>query len=164
MSASYQGLIKAINPVESKLNFLLMAIPICCYFAYVSHDETNAFFASIVAIMPLAFLMGHATEEEEFDNGVNSQAFEGGAPAASNEAPDDMRRKKLQRKVLKQLKRKPQRKKEAPERRGRSPPLPSPEKLPLPKERKRKPLLFNAILKAYLIRSKHGQRNVLTRL
>ena len=42
--------------------------------------------------------MGHATEEE-FDNGVNSQAFEGGgAPAVSNEAPDDMRRKKFQRK------------------------------------------------------------------
>jgi Ca2+:H+ antiporter len=63
MSTSYQGLIKAINPIESKLNFLLLAIPICCYFAYVSHNETNAFFTSMVAIMPLAFLMGHATEE-----------------------------------------------------------------------------------------------------
>jgi len=63
MNESYQGLIKAINPKESKLNFLLLAIPICCYFAYVSKDGTNAFFASMVAIMPLAFLMGHATEE-----------------------------------------------------------------------------------------------------
>ena len=63
MSTSYQGLIKAINPKETKLNILLLAIPICCYFAYISHQETNAFFASLVAIMPLAFLMGHATEE-----------------------------------------------------------------------------------------------------
>ena len=63
MSASYQGLINAINPKESKLNILLLAMPICCYFAYISHQETNAFFASLVAIMPLAFLMGHATEE-----------------------------------------------------------------------------------------------------
>ena len=65
MSETYQGLIKAINPKESKLNFLLLAMPICCYFAYVSKDGTNAFFASMVAIMPLAFLMGHATEEIE---------------------------------------------------------------------------------------------------
>jgi Ca2+:H+ antiporter len=63
MSTSYQGLIKAINPKEAKLNILLLAIPVCCYFAYISHQETNAFFASLVAIMPLAFLMGHATEE-----------------------------------------------------------------------------------------------------
>ena len=63
MSGTYQGLIKAINPKESKLNILLLAMPICCYFAYISHQETNAFFASLVAIMPLAFLMGHATEE-----------------------------------------------------------------------------------------------------
>jgi Ca2+:H+ antiporter len=63
MSTSYQGLIKAINPKETKLNILLLAIPICCYFAYISHQETNAFFASLVAIMPLAFLMGHATED-----------------------------------------------------------------------------------------------------
>jgi Ca2+:H+ antiporter len=63
MSEAYQGLIKAINPKESKLNFLLLAIPVCCYFAYVSKDETSAFFTSMVAIMPLAFLMGHATEE-----------------------------------------------------------------------------------------------------
>ena len=63
MSTSYQGLIRAINPKETKLNILLLAIPVCCYFAYISHQETNAFFASLVAIMPLAFLMGHATEE-----------------------------------------------------------------------------------------------------
>ena len=63
MTESYQGLIKAINPKESKLNFLLLAMPICCYFAYISKDGTSAFFASMVAIMPLAFLMGHATEE-----------------------------------------------------------------------------------------------------
>jgi Ca2+:H+ antiporter len=33
------------------------------YFAYIANDSTAAFFASMVAIMPLAFLMGRATEE-----------------------------------------------------------------------------------------------------
>jgi len=54
---------RAFNPEETKLNLLLLSIPITLYFAYVSDDETIAFFASMVAIMPLAFLMGRATEE-----------------------------------------------------------------------------------------------------
>tara|TARA_B100001113_G_scaffold317612_1_gene285149 strand:+ start:590 stop:1696 length:1107 start_codon:yes stop_codon:yes gene_type:complete len=54
---------KAFDPRETKLNFLLIAVPITCYFAYFSHDKTGAFFSSMVAIMPLAFLMGRATEE-----------------------------------------------------------------------------------------------------
>ena len=40
-----------------------MALPITCYYAYIEHDESMAFFSSLVAIMPLAFLMGRATEE-----------------------------------------------------------------------------------------------------
>ena len=54
---------RAMDPRQSKLNLLLLAIPATFYFAYVSHDQTAAFFASMVAIMPLAFLMGFATEE-----------------------------------------------------------------------------------------------------
>jgi len=54
---------RAMDPRQSKLNLLLLAIPATFYFAYVSHDQTAAFFASMVAIMPLAFLMGLATEE-----------------------------------------------------------------------------------------------------
>ena len=55
--------IRAMDPRQSKLNLLLLAIPITFYFAYVSNDQTAAFFTSMVAIMPLAFLMGHASEE-----------------------------------------------------------------------------------------------------
>ena len=54
---------RAMDPRQSKLNLLLLAIPATFYFAYVSHDQTAAFFASMVAIMPLAFLMGFATED-----------------------------------------------------------------------------------------------------
>ena len=53
----------AFSPAENKLNVLLLAVPITCYFAYIEHNESMAFFASLVAIMPLAFLMGRATEE-----------------------------------------------------------------------------------------------------
>ena len=53
----------AFSPAENKLNVLLLAVPITCYFAYIEHNESMAFFASLVAIMPLAFLMGSATEE-----------------------------------------------------------------------------------------------------
>ncbi|MBP72843.1 MAG: calcium/proton exchanger [Euryarchaeota archaeon] len=55
--------VRAMDPRDSKLNLLLIAIPITVYFAYVAHDESMAFFSSLVAIMPLAFLMGRATEE-----------------------------------------------------------------------------------------------------
>tara|TARA_Y100001970_G_scaffold243388_1_gene308605 strand:- start:16660 stop:17805 length:1146 start_codon:yes stop_codon:yes gene_type:complete len=57
------SVMKAFDPRESKLNLLLVAVPITCYYTYISHDESMAFFASLVAIMPLAFLMGRATEE-----------------------------------------------------------------------------------------------------
>ena len=52
-----------MDPRDSKLNVLLLAIPITFYFAYIAGDESLAFFSSLVAIMPLAFLMGRATEE-----------------------------------------------------------------------------------------------------
>lgn len=55
--------VRAMDPRDSKLNLLLIAIPVTVYFAYVAQDESMAFFSSLVAIMPLAFLMGRATEE-----------------------------------------------------------------------------------------------------
>ena len=57
------GVMKALDPRETKLNILLMAIPLTCYFRYIEHDSTLAFFTSMISIMPLAFLMGRATEE-----------------------------------------------------------------------------------------------------
>ena len=55
--------VQAMNPRDSKLNLLLIALPITLYFSYVAHDESLAFVFSLLAIMPLAFLMGRATEE-----------------------------------------------------------------------------------------------------
>ena len=52
-----------MDPRATKLNILLLALPATCYYAYVEHNESMAFFSSLVAIMPLAFLMGRATEE-----------------------------------------------------------------------------------------------------
>ena len=57
------GLIDAINPIKGKLNFLLIAMPVAIYATYFAHNAALAFIASMVAIMPLAFLMGRATEE-----------------------------------------------------------------------------------------------------
>lgn len=57
------SVLRAFDPRETKLNLLLLAVPLTAYYAYVAHDSTSAFFASMVAIMPLAFLMGRATEE-----------------------------------------------------------------------------------------------------
>ena len=55
--------LKAMDPRETKLNTLLFALPITLYFNYVDQDHSLAFFSSLIAIMPLAFLMGRATEE-----------------------------------------------------------------------------------------------------
>ena len=55
--------VQAMNPRDSKLNLLLIALPITLYFAYIAHNESMSFIFSLLAIMPLAFLMGRATEE-----------------------------------------------------------------------------------------------------
>jgi Ca2+:H+ antiporter len=57
------SILRAFDPRESKLNILLIAIPITIYFNYVKHDANISFLTSMVAIMPLAFVMGKATEE-----------------------------------------------------------------------------------------------------
>ena len=60
---AWNGFFNAIDPRKGKLNTLLLALPIAVYAAYFAHNETLAFVASMIAIMPLAFLMGQATEE-----------------------------------------------------------------------------------------------------
>ena len=55
--------IQAFSPKENKLNLLLFAVPVTLYYSEVVHDPSMAFFCSLIAIMPLAFLMGRATEE-----------------------------------------------------------------------------------------------------
>ena len=55
--------VQAMNPRDSKLNLLLIALPITLYFAYIAHNESMSFVFSLLAIMPLALLMGRATEE-----------------------------------------------------------------------------------------------------
>jgi len=59
----WNGMLDALSPVKVKLNVLLIAIPITLYSEFVLHDPVMTFLASMVAIMPLAFLMGKATEE-----------------------------------------------------------------------------------------------------
>ena len=59
----WSGMLDALSPTKVKLNFLLFAIPVTLYSAYVSHNAVVTFIASMIAIMPLAFIMGKATEE-----------------------------------------------------------------------------------------------------
>ncbi|HIF04797.1 MAG TPA: calcium/proton exchanger [Candidatus Poseidoniales archaeon] len=60
---AWKGLGAALNPRKGKLNLLLLAVPVAIYAEFVAHDPVMAFIASMIAIMPLAFLMGQATEE-----------------------------------------------------------------------------------------------------
>tara|TARA_B110000438_G_scaffold295669_1_gene339051 strand:+ start:2729 stop:3955 length:1227 start_codon:yes stop_codon:yes gene_type:complete len=56
-------MLDAIHPLKVKLNLLLLAIPFTLYAKYVAHDPVLTFVSSMIAIMPLAFLMGQATEQ-----------------------------------------------------------------------------------------------------
>ena len=57
------GVLQSFSPFENKLNWLLIAVPITIYFSWISKDTGMSFIFSMIAIMPLALLMGHATEE-----------------------------------------------------------------------------------------------------
>ena len=57
------GVLQAFSPTENKLNWLLIAVPVTVYFSMIANDTGMSFVFSMVAIMPLALLMGHATEE-----------------------------------------------------------------------------------------------------
>jgi Ca2+:H+ antiporter len=61
-SESFRSLISIFHPGENKLNWLLLLLPVSIYFS-LNHQLTLAFFSSMLAIAPLAFLMGKATEE-----------------------------------------------------------------------------------------------------
>tara|TARA_B100000035_G_scaffold312239_1_gene323285 strand:+ start:226 stop:1386 length:1161 start_codon:yes stop_codon:yes gene_type:complete len=57
-----EHLLASFDPRKNKLNALLLAIPVALYANY-THMGGLAFLFSMIAIMPLAFLMGKATEE-----------------------------------------------------------------------------------------------------
>ena len=57
------GVLQAFSPTENKLNWLLIAVPVTVYFSLIANDTGMSFIFSMIAIMPLALLMGHATEE-----------------------------------------------------------------------------------------------------
>jgi len=63
MMVNLMSIAKSFDPRESKLNILLIAVPLTVYFNYFAHDPNISFITSMIAIMPLAFLMGKATEE-----------------------------------------------------------------------------------------------------
>ena len=54
---SMESVIDAFNPLHNKLNWLLVALPLAVIFNF-QHNLTMAFLFSMIAIMPLAFLMG----------------------------------------------------------------------------------------------------------
>jgi len=58
----YVSWFESLSFRQSKLNLLLIFLPLSVYFEY-QHNLSLAFFCSLIAIMPLAFLMGRATEE-----------------------------------------------------------------------------------------------------
>ena len=62
-SEGWSGLVRALNPRESKLNLMLLFVPLAIYFGLFTDNGPLAFATSMAAIMPLAFLMGRATEE-----------------------------------------------------------------------------------------------------
>ena len=57
------SVLQAFSPKETKLNWLLLSVPIAAWLSLSQADPSTAFVFSMIAIMPLAFLMGHATEE-----------------------------------------------------------------------------------------------------
>ncbi|MDA8749691.1 calcium/proton exchanger [Candidatus Poseidonia alphae] len=60
--AQFKRLVDILNPKNNTLNWLLLALPITLYFNF-QHSLQMAFVFSMIAIAPLAFLMGKATEE-----------------------------------------------------------------------------------------------------
>ena len=66
----HHSVLDAFNPLHNRLNWLLLAVPLTLIFEY-QHDVEMTFLFSMIAIMPLAFLMGHATEEIALRAGEN---------------------------------------------------------------------------------------------
>ena len=57
------AVLQSFSPFTNKFNWLLLAVPVALWAGFFAHNPTLAFATSMVAIMPLAFLMGKATEE-----------------------------------------------------------------------------------------------------
>ena len=57
-----EHLMQSFSPFKNKLNWLLLALPVAVWASF-SHNQSLAFLFSMMAIMPLAFLMGKGTEE-----------------------------------------------------------------------------------------------------
>ncbi|HVE90998.1 MAG TPA: calcium/proton exchanger [Actinomycetota bacterium] len=51
------------NILKPRLNWLLVFVPISLYAELIAHNELLAFFTAAAAILPLAGLIGHATDE-----------------------------------------------------------------------------------------------------
>ena len=58
----YKKILEILDPRYFKLNMMLIFVPLAAYFE-LSHNHGLAFITSMLAIMPLAYLMGKATEE-----------------------------------------------------------------------------------------------------
>ena len=56
------SIVDVLNPRVTKLNWMLIFVPLAIYFE-LEKSHGPAFIVSMLAIMPLAFLMGKATEE-----------------------------------------------------------------------------------------------------
>ena len=65
---------RQLDPRRNPLNFALIFIPITVFFEY-NHLYGQAFLASMLAIMPLAYLMGKATEEISLRTGPSLGGF-----------------------------------------------------------------------------------------
>ena len=59
----WEGVIELLDPRQSKLSIMLIFVPLAIYFSIFTHDAPMAFATSMAAIMPLAYLMGEATEQ-----------------------------------------------------------------------------------------------------
>lgn len=60
---SWNAVVELLNPAKTKLSIMLIFVPLAIYFGSVGHNTPLAFATSIAAIMPLAYLMGEATEQ-----------------------------------------------------------------------------------------------------
>jgi len=63
MLNGFAALVSACDPRKSYLNWLLLSVPIAAYASITHMSATSQFVFSMIGIMPLAFLMGKATEE-----------------------------------------------------------------------------------------------------
>jgi len=68
--SNYDSLLDAFSPLKNRLNWLLLAVPVTLFFNIQGNVEMTFLF-SMISIMPLAFLVGHATEEIALRAGEN---------------------------------------------------------------------------------------------